>query len=95
MTRKISAKEAQAQFAEIMTRVVEQGDCFLVGREDETEVIVMSVNDYLKLIAPEHPALTAMRDEAKRVGLDTITMEEIDEEIAAYRREKRAAQVSV
>jgi hypothetical protein len=28
---------------------------------------------------------------AKELGLDTMTIDEIDEEIAAYRREKRAA----
>ena len=39
---------------------------------------------------PENTALKAMRDEAKRIGLDKLTMEEIDAEIAAYRREKAA-----
>jgi hypothetical protein len=49
----------------------------------------MSVDDYLETIAPEDSALQAIRDEAKRAGLNKITMEEIDAEIAAHRREKR------
>jgi hypothetical protein len=34
-------------------------------------------------------ALKALQEDAKRKGLDKITMEEINAEIAAYRREKR------
>ena len=48
----------------------------------------MSVDDYLKTIAPEDAALKAIRDASKNTGLDRLTMEEIDAEIAAYRREK-------
>jgi hypothetical protein len=54
--------------------------------------MTMSVTDYTKAIAPEDPALTEIRDNAKRIGLDKLTMEEIDAEIAAYRREKREKQ---
>jgi hypothetical protein len=50
----------------------------------------MSVDDYLQTIAPEDTALRKIRDEAKSAGLDKLTMKEIDAEIAAYRREKRA-----
>ena len=35
-------------------------------------------------------ALKALQEDAKRKGLDRISMDEIDSEIAAYRREKRA-----
>lgn len=34
-------------------------------------------------------ALKALQENAKRKGLDKMTMEEIDAEIAAYHREKR------
>lgn len=34
-------------------------------------------------------ALKALQGDAKRKGLDKLTMEEIDAEIAAHRREKR------
>ena len=50
----------------------------------------MSVDDYLKTIAPEDKALKASRDRARQTGLDKLTLEEIDAEIAAYRGEKRA-----
>ena len=34
-------------------------------------------------------ALKALQEDAKRKGLDKLTMDEIHAEIAAYRREKR------
>jgi prevent-host-death family protein len=90
MTKKISALTARTQFGQIMNRAVEKQERFLVERRGEPAVIIMSVDDYLETIAPEDTALQKIRDEFKRTGLDTMTMEEIDAEIASYRREKRA-----
>jgi len=90
MTKKISALTARTQFGQIMDRAVEKQERFLVDRRGEPAVIIMSVDDYLETIAPEDTALKKTRDEAKRAGLDKLTMEDIDAEIATYRREKRA-----
>ena len=94
MTKKISALTARTQFGQIMDRAVERKERFLVDRRGEPAVIIMSVDDYLKTIAPEDTALKKIRDQAKRTGLDKLTMEEIDAEIAEYRREKRAKSAS-
>ena len=89
MTTKISALTARTQFGQIMNRAVERQERFLVDRRGQPAVIIMSVNDYLETIAPEDIALKKLRDDAKRTGLSKLTMEDIDAEIAAYRREKR------
>ncbi len=39
-------------------------------------------------------ALQLLREDAKAKGLDKLTMEEIDQEIAAYRREKREKELA-
>ena len=87
-TKKISALTARTQFGQIMDRAVARKERFLVDRRGEPAVIIMSVDDYLNTIAPEDSALRAIQDEAKKAGLNKMTMEEIDAEIAAYRREK-------
>ena len=87
--KKISALTARTQFGQIMDRAIAQKERFLVDRRGEPAVIIMSVDDYLKTIAPEDAALKAIRDASKNTGLDRLTMEEIDAEIAAYRREKK------
>lgn len=89
MTKKISALTARTQFGQIMNRAIERRERFLVDRRGEPAVIIMSVDDYLQTIAPEDIALKKLRDEAKRNGLDKLTMEDVDAEIAAYRGEKR------
>ena len=89
MTKKISALTARTQFDQIMNRVVERQERFLVDRRGEPGVIIMSVDDYLETIASEDTALKNIRDEAKRAGLGKLTMKDIDAEIAAYRREQR------
>jgi prevent-host-death family protein len=89
MTKKISALTARTQFGQIMNRAVERQERFLVDRRGTPAVIIMSVDDYLRTIAPEDIALKNIRDEAKRTGLNKLTMEDVDADIAAYRREKR------
>jgi prevent-host-death family protein len=89
MTKKISALAARTQFGQIMNRAIERQERFLVDRRGEPAVIIMSVDDYLQTIAPEDIALKNIRDEAKRTGLDRLTIEDVDAEIAAYRGEKR------
>jgi hypothetical protein len=44
---------------------------------------------YFERIAPEHTEFKRIRDEAKRINLDKLTMDEIDAEIAVFRFEKR------
>ena len=89
MTRKLSAEAASAEFDEIMNRAVERNERFLVERNGEPAVLILSVADYVRTIAPPPDWLKECHEDAKRTGVDKITTEEIDEEITAYRREKR------
>jgi prevent-host-death family protein len=90
MIRKISALTARTQLGQIMNRAVENNDRFLVERNGEPAVLILSVADYIKTIAPPPDWLKNLQDDAKRKGLDKLTMEEIDAEIAASRRDRRA-----
>jgi hypothetical protein len=49
----------------------------------------VSVQDFIKTIAPESEALKAIRADAKAKGTDKLTMREINAEMAAYRSEQR------
>ena len=89
MTRKVTAHIARTQFGQIMDRAVRNDERFLVDRRGEPAVIILSVANYLKNVAPEDKAIKAMRDSAKRAGLDKLSLEEINDEIAGSRRDKR------
>ena len=90
MTRKISALTARTQLGQIMNRAIENNDRFLVERNGEPAVLILSVTDYVKTFAPPPDWLEKSWDSAKRHGLDKLTTKEIDAEIAASRRNRRA-----
>ena len=89
MTRKVSALTARTQFGQIMDRAIERNERFLVDRNGEPAVIIMSVSDFVKTMAPAPDWLKDIQAEAKRKGLDKLTMADIDAEIAATRRARR------
>jgi prevent-host-death family protein len=90
MTRKISALTARTQLGQIMNRAVENNDRFLVERNGEPAVLILSVSDYVKTFAPPPDWLEKSWNSAKRHGLDKLTMKDIDAEITASRRARRA-----
>ena len=92
MTSKITAATAQTQFDQIMDRAVEHNDRFLVEGDGESAVLILSVVDFVRTLAPPPDWLKDIQDDAKRKGLDKLTMEEIDAEISAVRRERRERQ---
>src|SRR6266700_2881413 len=92
MTRKITAVNARTQFGKIMDRAVEHNDRFLVERNGEPAVLIISVIDFVKTLAPAPDWLKDIQNDAKRKGLDKLTMGDIDAEIAAARRERRERQ---
>ena len=94
MTRKISALIARTQLGQIMNRAVENNDRFLVERNGEPAVLILSVNDYVKTCAPPPDWLEKSWESAKRSRLDKLSMEEIDAEIAASRRGRRGRKPS-
>ena len=95
MTRKISALTARTQLGQIMNRAVASNDRFLVERNGEPAVLILSVTDYVKTFAPPPDWLEKSWDSAKRQGLDKLTTKDIDAEIAASRRQRRARKAKI
>lgn len=91
MPTKVSALTARTQFGQILRRVKENRERFLVDRRGEPQAIVMSFADFLDLVAPAPKALRQIWAKSRRNGTDKLTMREIDAEIAEVRREQRAS----
>jgi hypothetical protein len=72
-----------------MNRAVENNDRFLVERNGEPAVLILSVTDYVKTFAPPPDWLEKSWNSAKRHGLDKLTPKDIDAEITAARRDRR------
>src|SRR5882672_4022572 len=88
MTRRIDAHIARTQFGQIMDLAIKNNERFIVDRRGEPAVVIMSVQDFIRTAAPPPDWLQQAWASAKRRGLDTMTLDEINAEVDAYRREK-------
>lgn len=87
MDQRIDARTAAADLDRIMDTVTAGELHLYLDREGKSSVAMRSIAEYLRLRpAPDWPE--ALWADAEARGLNEMTMEEIDEEIAAYRREK-------
>jgi prevent-host-death family protein len=91
MERRIDAHVARTQFGQIMDRAIEKNERFIVDRRGEPAVVIMSVQDFIRTAAPAPDWLQKAWAGTKRRGLERLTLEDIDAEIAAVRREKARA----
>jgi antitoxin Phd_YefM of type II toxin-antitoxin system len=89
MERRIDAHVARTQFGQIMDLAIKNHERFIVDRRGEPAVVIMSVPDFIRTAAPPPDWLQKAWSGAKRRGLEALTPDDIDAEIAAHRREKR------
>jgi prevent-host-death family protein len=88
MQNVVSALTARTQLGQILRRASEKDERFVVDRRGKPSVIIMSIRDYIKNIAPTPPAFQSLYADAKRKGTDKLSMRDIDREIAAVRRQR-------
>jgi hypothetical protein len=89
MERRIDAHLARTQFGQIMELATRNNERFVVDRRGEPAVVIMSVQDFIRTAAPPPDWLQKAWTGAKQRGLVAMPTEEIEAEIAAYRREKK------
>ena len=87
MTNVISAVTARTQLGQILKRAGQGDERFLVDRRGEPAVIIMSIRDYIKNIAPPSIATAAIRMDAKSKGTSKLSVRELDRVIATVRRQ--------
>lgn len=86
VTKNISALIARTQLGQILERVKKNQDRFLISKKGEATAVILSVEDYLKNIVKQPEVLTKLQEQAKKVGTDKLSLEDIDAEIKAFRK---------
>ena len=86
MDQNIEPRDETVDIEAVMAAVTRRGGYAFVPREGKEGVYVLSIAEYHRLNPPPE-WMQAMWDHAKARGLDKMTMEEIDAEIAEARRE--------
>ena len=90
--RSLTTAEARSKLGQIIRRASgKNSERFLIGLRGGPQAVVLGLEDYFSLLAPEHPLLAEFHAISKANGNDKMTMDEIDAEIAACREEERIA----
>jgi prevent-host-death family protein len=86
MTKNVPAFIARTQFGQILERVSQNNERFVVTKKGEAKAIILGVEDFLQATAQTPESLAALQRQAQKSGADRLTLEEVEEEIAAVRR---------
>lgn len=89
VTSIVSALDARTQLGQILRRVKNNGERFVIDRRGEPQAVIMSLDDYVDAIAPPPTWLKKLWAASERRGTDRLTVRQINAEIAAVRREVR------
>lgn len=90
MDRRIDVHIARTQFGQIMDLATKNNERFVVDRRGEPAVVIMSVQEFIR-IAPAPPDwLKQAWIGARRRGLDRLTPATIDAEISPHRHDAAA-----
>jgi prevent-host-death family protein len=86
MIKNIPAFIARTQFGQILDRVANGNERFIVTKKGEAKAIILGVEDFLQATGETPESLAALQNEAKKSGANKLTLEEIEQEIDAVRK---------
>jgi prevent-host-death family protein len=87
--RIVPALTARTQLGQILRRVRQNNERFVVDRRGVPQAVIMSVEEYLRNFARPIPVLEEIWRESKAKGLDRMNLRDINKVIKRYRRERR------
>jgi prevent-host-death family protein len=85
----VSALSARANFGKLLDRVADERGSLVIEKRGTPKAVLLSIHDYVKLAAPEPEVLRIIGEESKRNGTHKMTQRQIDQEIKAYRTQKK------
>jgi prevent-host-death family protein len=88
MTKNVSALLARTQFGQILERVSRNRERFVVTKKGKATAVILGIEDFLESVRETPESLAALQDEARKSGAERLSLEEIEREIHAVRREK-------
>lgn len=89
MANVVSALTARTQLRQILKRVKNHNERFVIHRRGEPQAIILSLADYVDTIAPGPTWLKRIGEASRRRRTSTLTMRDIDRVIDDTRRQRR------
>jgi prevent-host-death family protein len=90
--RVVSALRARANFGKLLNHVEGERRSLVIEKRGTPRAVLLSLQDYIRLAAPEPEVLRIIGEEAERKGTSRLTQGQIEREIKAARAQikKRA-----
>lgn len=88
--RIVSALTTRTKLGQILRRVKSRNERFLIQQGGQPQAIVMSVEDYINVVAPAPEWLEEAWKAAEENGADEMSMREVDDLVADVRRDRQA-----
>ena len=89
IARIVPALTARTQFGQILRRVGQNKERFVVERRGEPGVVIMSVEEYLRNFVKQGSTTDEIHEYVKKKNLKPLSMRAIDKEIRRHRNERR------
>jgi prevent-host-death family protein len=86
----IPALTARTQLGQILKRVHQNNERFVVHKRGQPQAVIMSVEEYLRVFSHPPAIVKRMWRIARAKKLNSMSLREINAEIKRYRRERRA-----
>jgi len=89
VTTSVPAFIARTQFGQLLERVSRNRERFRVTRKGEVVAVILGVEDFLQTVVKTPKSMATLQRQARNHGMEKLTLEEIEAEIATVRRAKR------
>ena len=88
----VGSKELRRSLTDMLGAIRATDARFLVTVKGKPRAVLMGVQDYVQRVLGERPdaVLVSLQQDAKKAGTDDLNMRDIDREITAVRRSRRA-----
>ncbi|MGH9658427.1 MAG: type II toxin-antitoxin system Phd/YefM family antitoxin [Bryobacteraceae bacterium] len=91
MSNVISTLTARSQFGQILDEVDKGRRSFVIEKRGSPKAILLGIQNYIRLAAPEPEVLKRLGEATIRRGTDKLTLRQIDRVIKAARTSRRRA----
>jgi prevent-host-death family protein len=82
----VSALHARANFGKLLRRVADERRSLVIEKRGTPKAVLMSIQDYVRLAAPEPEILRLIGDKSRRQVTNTLSSRQIDQVIQATRK---------
>src|SRR5260370_42094273 len=89
--RVISALAARSQFGRLLDEVAERRGSFVIEKRGSPKAVILGIQDYIRLAAPEPEVLTAIGHASVKRGTDKLTERQIERIIKRARASRKHA----